>query len=252
MERTVKRRLVASLVVTMGVADGVGIYVAQHRLDKSADIGPREIAVANEPLAQPIAIRTNGELKATPVLAESVVAPHATTAQAAQETVRLALVKLDKAPVPAVPAPVAPAVLRTARQTARVVTGRMAAADKPVLHRTEARRSMEPASRTERSEDLRVHRQNIPTRLTRAERQRAQDDAFAAVFGDTDAEIRLSEPAYGRPAPQPQGQASAELPPLELSTAQIHSEPAGISNADAPPAPPPTTASGIDDMQPKS
>ncbi|MFI4982240.1 MAG: hypothetical protein ACHQIO_17975, partial [Nevskiales bacterium] len=212
----------------------------------ATDVGPREMAVANEPLTQPIAIRTTGELKTAPVLATSIVAPHATPEQAAEHTVSLALAEPVKASAPVVPARTAPAAARTARQTAPVITGRMVVADRPVFHVREG------TSRTERSEDLLAHRQPIPARLSHAERRPAQDDAFAAAFGNSDAEIRLPEPAYGRPDPQPQGQASAELPPLKLSAAQIHSDPAGTSDADAPPAPPPATASGIDDLQPKS
>ena len=258
MTRISKRQVVATLVVSLGVADGVGIYVAQHKLDKHTNIGPRELAVANEPLAEPIAIRTNGELKPAPALAESAVAPHASQAQTEQRTVRFAIADPVKTPVAAaapqiakVPATVThPSALRTARQTAPVLTGRMAVAETPVSHRGEVRHAVAMANNTLRSEDLRVHQQRIPAR-SRAEHRPFQEDAFAAAFGNTEEAVRLPEPAYGRD-PQPRGQASAELPPLELSTAQIHSEPTGTSDADAPLAPPPTTAAGAEDPSPKS
>lgn len=248
MMRNPKRRMVAGLVVTLGVADGVGIYVAQHRLDKNAEITPREMAVANEALNQPIAIRANGLIKAAPVLATSVVAPRAEPAEAAPPTVRFAIAE----PVKVAAAPVAHAAERAAsRQTAPVVTGRMAVAEKPVSHRAESRHSATLASNAARVEDLRIHEQRIPSRLPHAERRPAREDAFAAAFGNSDDQVRLPEPAYGRPDAQPSVQASAELPPLELSTAQIHSEPSGTSDADAPLAPP-TTATSADDIQPKS
>ncbi len=255
MTRNSKRKLAATLVVTLAVADGVGIYVAQNKLDKPTDIGPRELAVANEALAEPIAIRTDGEFTPAPALAQSVVVPHAAPGEAGvPQTVRFAIADPVRAPVAAkAPEPASAALaVRTARQTAPVVTGRMAAVDKPVSRRAEPRHSSEIASRAERHEDLQVHQQRIPARLTRAERRPYREDAFAAAFGNVEEQVRLPEPAYGGPDPQPRGQASAELPPLELSTAQIHYGQDGKSDADAPPAPPPATAAGAEDALPKS
>lgn len=234
MTRISKRKMVAGLVVTLGVADGVGIYIAHERLDTSADFDSqemtREIALANEPLAQPIAIRANGELKPAPMLAVApAVAPRAAPAQAEPATVRFAIADPVKAP----------AAAPVARQTAPVVTGRAAVAEKPAARHTEPRRSAELA----RKEDLRVHQQRIPARLSRAERRPYQEDLFASAFGAAEAESRLPEPAYGYPDLQPRGQAAAELPPLELSASQIHSEPSETSDAGTPPAPPATAAS---------
>ena len=250
MTRISKRKMVAGLVVALGVADGVGIYVAHNKLGTSADFDAeemaREIAVANEPLAEPIAIRADGGLKRAPVLAVAPsVAPQMTPVENEQRTVRVAIAEPVKAPAAA---PVAPPA---ARQTAPVLTGRVAVAEKPGVRRSEPRRASELASNAARKEDLRVHQQRIPARVTRVERRPYQEDLFASAFGTPEAETRLPEPAYGYPDLQPRGQASAELPPLELSTSQIHSEPSGTSDGDAPPAPPATAASS-DDIQPAS
>lgn len=256
MARKSKKHLAAGLVLTLAAADAVGIYIAKNKLGKAPEIGPRELAVANEPLSEPIAIRTNGELRETPALAMSAIAPRAAqapaTAQAEPRTVRVAIpepVRVRETARPVATVAVDQAARRPlARQLAPVVTGVLATTAKPVRRPVAERRAAAPASRQAQVADLRVHQQRIPVRATRFERAPARADAFATAFSDEGEDIRLPEPAFSRGNPLPQ--ASAELPPLELSASQIHSDHGQAPDADIPAAPPATA--GSDEISPRS
>ncbi|MGE3691784.1 MAG: hypothetical protein AB7F98_10420 [Novosphingobium sp.] len=274
MARNRKGRWAAGLVITLGLADAAGIYIVKTRLNKPADIGPQQLAVANEPLTKPIAIRANGQLRETQALAVSAIAPHVEKPAAAEvpRTVRLAIPEQARAPVAQqVPArssmarqaaPVVSGLMspllevhtpgRAARQTAPVVTGALAAATARPVARAAAETPSAAIATGKRTaaNDMRVHDQRIPVRATRFERTPARPNAFAEAFSPGEETLGLPDPAFGmEPTPS---QATAELPPLELSTSQIHTGRSDAPFVDVPPPAPPATAAGTEDLSPKS